>query len=113
MADAATIFGLAALGIFIGFLSTLLFEKTRVPDVLILITLGLVVGPFLGLILFDGGLDLRYNEVVRKFGSVTFLMGVTLVIVLTNEIVTAGVFIVERKRLKARQIPPAELELPY
>ena len=98
MTDVATTFGLATLVIFIGFLSTLMFEKTRIPDVLVLIALGIVVGPVTGilsatelagitpvfgalaltLILFDGGLDLRYDEVVRKFGSVALLIGASL-----------------------------------
>ncbi len=93
MTTVSTVFGIAALIIFIGFLSTLLFEKTRVPDVLILILLGIVIGPATGLliadeliglaevfgalaltlILFDGGLELKYQEVIKKFGS-TFVL---------------------------------------
>lgn len=99
MVDVATVFGLATLIIFVGFLGTLLFERTRVPDILILIGLGVVLGPVTGilnpaelagitpifgalaltLILFDGGLELRYEEVVRKFGSVGLLLTVSFV----------------------------------
>ena len=94
MADVATIFGVATLVIFVGFLGTLFFERTRVPDILILIALGIVLGPVTGillssellaitpllgaltltLILFDGGLNLRYEDVVKKSGSVGLLI---------------------------------------
>lgn len=91
----ATVFGLAAVVIIIGFLGTLFFEKTRIPDILILIMLGLILGPITGildpaslagltplfgalaltLILFDGGLDLKYDDVVKKLRSVVILIG--------------------------------------
>lgn len=94
MVDVATVFGLVTLVIFIGLLSTLLFERTRIPDILVLIALGIVFGPLPGilkpsefagltelfgalaltLILFDGGLELNYSEVVRKFGNVFLLI---------------------------------------
>ena len=100
VADTATIFGIATLVIFVGFLGTLLFERTRVPDILVLIALGVVLGPVTGLlsaaelaaitpvfgalaltlILFDGGLELRVHEVVREFGSVSLLIGVSFVV---------------------------------
>ncbi len=100
MTAVSTVFGITALVIFIGFLSTLLFEKTRVPDVLILILLGIIIGPATGLInsdeliglaevfgalaltliLFDGGLELKYHEVVRKFGSTLVLLGASFTI---------------------------------
>jgi cell volume regulation protein A len=84
----------AAVGgiIAIGFLATLIFERTKVPDLLILILLGLVLGPvaltYLGIsllppgvletatpyfsalalmiILFDGGLNLRFHDLFRN-----------------------------------------------
>jgi cell volume regulation protein A len=78
--------------IFIGFFASLIFERTRVPDLLILITVGLVLGPVtiayfgvelvprdlletvmpyfaalaLVIILFDGGLNLNFDLVLRK-----------------------------------------------
>lgn len=111
MTEVATIFGLAALIIFVGFLSTLLFERTRIPDVLILIAFGGLLGPALGvldpaalrditplfgalaltLILFDGGLELRYEEVIRKFASVLLLIAVSFVL---TTVVIAGVYAV-------------------
>lgn len=78
--------------IFIGFFATLIFERTRVPDLLILVILGLILGPItiayfgvelvpralletvmpyfaalaLVIILFDGGLNLNFDLVLRK-----------------------------------------------
>lgn len=78
--------------IFVGFFAMMIFEKTRVPDLLILVILGLLLGPvaatyfgvelvpstitefvmpyfaFLALviILFDGGLNLNFDLVLRK-----------------------------------------------
>ncbi len=78
--------------IFIGFFATLIFQKTKVPDLLILVILGLILGPVattyfgieliphnildfvmpyfaalaLVIILFDGGLNLNFDLVLRK-----------------------------------------------
>lgn len=78
--------------IFVGFFATLIFERTRVPDLLILVILGLILGPItiayfgvelvpralletvmpyfaalaLVIILFDGGLNLNFDLVLRK-----------------------------------------------
>lgn len=86
----------------IGFTATLIFERTRIPDLLILIFLGLLLGPIaltyfgvsfvppgvlevatpyftalaLMIILFDGGLHLRIGQVVRKLGIVGLHTGV-------------------------------------
>ncbi|MFQ6060772.1 MAG: cation:proton antiporter, partial [Thermoplasmata archaeon] len=86
--------GFIAVGavIFVGFFATLIFERTRVPDLLILVILGLILGPVtaqyfgvelvprsildfvmpyfaalaLVIILFDGGLNLNFDLVLRK-----------------------------------------------
>ena len=86
----------------IGFTATLIFERTRIPDLLILIFLGLLLGPialtYLGIsfvppgvlevatpyftaialmiILFDGGLHLRLGQVVSKLSIVGLHTGV-------------------------------------
>lgn len=78
--------------IFVGFFASMIFERTRVPDLLILVILGLVLGPIaiayfgvelvprsllesvtpyfaalaLVIILFDGGLNLNFDLVLRK-----------------------------------------------
>lgn len=86
----------------IGFTATLIFERTRVPDLLILIFLGLLIGPIaltyfgisfvpagalevatpyftalaLMMILFDGGLNLRLAQVVKHLGMIGLHTGV-------------------------------------
>ncbi|MFQ6107621.1 MAG: cation:proton antiporter [Thermoplasmata archaeon] len=88
------VLGFVAIGaiIFIGFFARLIFEKTKIPDILFLVILGLFLGPFLinmfeielvpkytldlvtppfaalalAMILFDGGLNLSFELVVRK-----------------------------------------------
>lgn len=90
----------------IGFAASWVFEKTRVPDILILIFLGLLLGPIaltyfgisfvppgvlevatpyftalaLMFILFDGGLNLRLGQVVKKLGLVALHTGLTFVL---------------------------------
>ena len=79
--------------ILLGFLGSLLFERTKIPDILILIFIGLFLGPIMGsfgyevipgstlaaiapifsalalvIILFDGGLNLNLEKTVQKFG---------------------------------------------
>ena len=80
--------------IFVGFFANLVFERTKVPDLIFLIVLGLFLGPILGtffgiqlvplsllelatpyfaalalmIILFDGGLNLRLRQVVSQAG---------------------------------------------
>ncbi|OIO25907.1 hypothetical protein COX85_03100 [Candidatus Micrarchaeota archaeon CG_4_10_14_0_2_um_filter_55_9] len=71
--------------ILVGFFGSLFFKKTRIPDVLILLLFGVILGPvtnivapgyfagmasFVGtlaliLVLFDGGLNLNISEVVK------------------------------------------------
>lgn len=88
------VLGFVAIGaiIFIGFFARLIFEKTKIPDILFLVFLGLFLGPFLlnmfdvelvprdildlvtpafaalalAMILFDGGLNLSFDLVIRK-----------------------------------------------
>jgi len=79
--------------ILLGFLGSLLFERTKVPDILILIFIGLFLGPILSsfgyevipestlaaiapifsalalvIILFDGGLNLNLEKTMQKLG---------------------------------------------
>jgi len=106
--DLLTVFAAVGAIIAIGFTASLIFERTRIPDLLILIFLGLILGPvaalYLGItfvdpgvlavatpyftavalmfILFDGGLNLRLKEVVRKLGVVGLHTGVTFILTL-------------------------------
>ncbi len=90
-------FSAIAMVILIGFTGSLMFEKTKVPDVLILILLGFLIGPIarqfgyvfipvnyldvvapyfaamaLMIILFDGGLNLNFDKVLSSIGISSF-----------------------------------------
>ncbi len=91
---AAQILGLAGILLIIGFLADYLFRKTSVPDVLILITLGYLIGPVLYIvdpsdlapasqiiatlslvvILFHGGLDLDIATILSSAHRATILV---------------------------------------
>ncbi|MFO7618515.1 MAG: cation:proton antiporter [Thermoplasmata archaeon] len=92
--------------ILIGFLGTLLFERTKIPDILILIFIGLIIGPLLStytsigvlndpqveetlttiapyfaalalvIILFDGGLHLHLEKTMKKLGLAIIHTGI-------------------------------------
>lgn len=89
LATLATVGAIIALG-FVGYL---LFERTRVTDVLLLILLGVLIGPVTGIfsvdgfkdatsfvgmlalvvIMFDGGLGLRLKDLASSLGRATAL----------------------------------------
>jgi len=103
--DVSTAFLAAGGVIAIGFIALLIFERTRIPDVLILIVLGLLLGSvaaaYLGgplvppgilaavtpyftalalmFILFDGGINLRLSKIVKPLGIVGLHTGLTFV----------------------------------
>lgn len=115
--DALTAF--VAIGgiIAIGFTAMLIFERTKVPDILILIGLGVLLGPVallyfgvvfvphsvlevaapyfaavaLMMILFDGGLNLPLLQVIRKVGAISVQ---TLVAFVATVVAVASVAIV-------------------
>lgn len=82
-----------------GFLSNLFFEKTRLPGVLLMITIGIFLGPVtrivppetvrpfmpafgviaLSIILFEGGLDLNLRHTIRQAGRAVFLAAISFV----------------------------------
>lgn len=84
---------LAAVTIILGYLGSLIFDRTRIPDVIWLLLLGLLVGPGLHLvdvglfvaiiplftalaiilILFDAGLNLDFYQLLRAFPRGTLL----------------------------------------
>lgn len=114
------VLGFIAVGaiIFVGFFATLIFERTRVPDLLILVLLGLILGPVtasyfgvelvprsildfvmpyfaalaLVIILFDGGLNLNFDLVLRKIKisfvhtMVAFILTLIIVTVISHVI---------------------------
>ena len=103
MTEVAWAFILAGGIIFSGFVGALFFERTKVPDVLALMAIGILLGPVSGLvqperlqhmaeyvgslallvILFEGGLDLDLDKLLSEFGTAA-------VLVLTSFLMTTG-----------------------
>ena len=99
-------FGLAGIIIFIGFIGHYLFRITGIPDILILMIVGILLGPVFGvidaemlspishvfivlaliIILFDGGLNMSMQKVIKETprAMILTLLGVTLSIFLTT-----------------------------
>lgn len=104
--DVLTAFVAIGAIIAIGFTATLIFERTRIPDLLILIFLGVLLGPIallyfgvsfvpagvlelatpyftalaLMIILFDGGLNLPLMQIVRRIGVIGIHTGLAFVL---------------------------------
>jgi cell volume regulation protein A len=86
-------FALLGMIILIGFLGSIIFQKTRIPDLPVLLFIGILVGPVLHLIdaerlsgftpyfatfallmiLFDGGMSLDFRQILRQFSGATLL----------------------------------------
>ncbi len=91
--EVSFLFLLAGAVILLGFFGSLLFERTKVPDVLILMAVGVALGPVTGLldmasqvhfaeyfgafalmvILFEGGMDMDLEILVKEFGTASAL----------------------------------------
>lgn len=85
------VFFAVGLIILIGFFSLLFFEKTKIPDVLILMSIGVIMGyglkivdphvfisfaPYAGalaliMILFEGGMNLKFYKVIKELPEAT------------------------------------------
>ncbi|RLI96781.1 MAG: hypothetical protein DRO96_02310 [Candidatus Aenigmatarchaeota archaeon] len=88
--DTISAFGILMLfsaTVVIGYVGSLIFEKTKIPDAVWLLLFGVLIGPFLGvvsresfiafspllsaiaivIILFDAGLNMNFYQVVREF----------------------------------------------
>ena len=86
MADVLTVFSIVGAIIAIGFSANALFKKTGFPDTLLLILVGIILGPLLGvvsrqdmlsitpflttltlmMILFEGGLSMEISRVLSQ-----------------------------------------------
>ncbi|MFH1199686.1 MAG: cation:proton antiporter [Candidatus Micrarchaeota archaeon] len=107
------LFTLIGVIIVVGFLASAIFERTRIPDALLLMLLGVIVGPvfhwvdlalfssaapFVGtialiILLFDGGLNLDFFRVVKEFSSATiFTFAGFIITVLAMGAFMAGAF---------------------
>lgn len=91
------IFLIAGVIIVLGFLGSFLFERTRIPDVLILMAVGVLLGPVSGIfsmgnmshfaeyfgsfalmvILFEGGMDMDLEMLVKEFGTASALVAIS------------------------------------
>jgi len=94
MTEVSYAFILAGGIILAGFLGNLFFERTKVPDVIALLGIGIILGPVSGLvhpgslqhlseyvgslallvILFEGGMDLDIDRLRSEFGAAFFLV---------------------------------------
>lgn len=103
--DIPLILGLSGIFILIGYVSDYIFRRFGFPDVIILLAIGVLLGPVFGvvdradiidfapllsalvitIILFDGGLNMNYQRVLRGSGRAIILAatGVTLTMVVT------------------------------
>lgn len=88
----AAVFFAMGLIIFVGFFSILFFEKTKIPDVLILMSIGVLIAngvpgfdsavflsfaEYFGalalmMILFDGGINLKFQKVLKEIPTATY-----------------------------------------
>lgn len=94
MTEVSYAFILAGVVILTGFFGNLFFEKTKIPDVIALLAIGIILGPVSGLvspvglhhlaeyvgslallvILFEGGMDLDLDKLLSEFGSASLLV---------------------------------------
>lgn len=101
--EVVLLFFIAGAIILVGFLGNVAFEKFKIPDVLVLLGIGVVLGPVFHLIdhrllssfaesfgmfaliviLFEGGMDVKIRTLVQAFRSATLL-------VLVSFFLTAG-----------------------
>ncbi|MGV8078959.1 MAG: cation:proton antiporter [Syntrophales bacterium] len=101
--EVVLLFFIAGAIILVGFLGNVAFEKFKIPDVLVLLGIGVVLGPVFNLIdhrllssfaesfgmfaliviLFEGGMDVKIRTLIQTFRSATLL-------VLVSFFLTAG-----------------------
>lgn len=92
--DVSFVFLIAGIIILIGFFGSLSFERTKISDVLILLGIGIVLGPVLKLvnpqnlthfaeyfgslalmiILFEGGMDMDIDKLIKELGTASLLV---------------------------------------
>ncbi len=95
--DISLVFIIAGIIIMTGFFGIFFFDKTKIPDVLLLLGIGLLLGPVLGfidpetlgdfteyfgslaliIILFEGGMDMDLDRLIIELGAASFLVVVS------------------------------------
>jgi cell volume regulation protein A len=98
--EVSFLFMIAGVIIMTGFFGIFFFDKTKIPDVLLLLGAGLLLGPVLGLIdpgslgnfaeyfgslaliiiLFEGGMDMDLDRLISEFGAASLLVVVSFVL---------------------------------
>jgi cell volume regulation protein A len=103
MIDAFSMFTLLGITIFLGYVCSIIFKKTQIPDVIWLLLFGLLIGPVFNLIdrtifitiapllaafallmiLFDAGLEMNLYNVIKQFPRSILLsiVGISLTII--------------------------------
>jgi len=112
MLDLTFTFILAASILLIGFLADLLFRKTGLPDIIFLLSLGIIIGPILGvfsksdlepitpylielsliMILFYGGMEMNLSKVLQQSGRAV-LLAVTYFVLVTAAVSSFAKFV--------------------
>ncbi|MFH1079986.1 MAG: cation:proton antiporter [Pseudomonadota bacterium] len=97
--DVPLLFFIAGSIIVVGFLGDLVYDKTKVPDVLMLLGVGILLGPVfkvvdhrhltdfaeyfgtfaLIVILFEGGMDIKIRMLLQEFGNATILVAISFI----------------------------------
>ena len=105
-------FALLGIIIVIGFLGSVIFQKTRIPDLPVLLFIGILIGPVLHLldpvqlagftpyfatfamimILFDGGMGLDIRSILHQFMGATLLALLTFVVTVALTTLVATLF---------------------
>ncbi len=98
--EIALVFLIAGSIILIGFTGVIVFERSRVPDVLMLLGVGILLGPGLKLvepstlahfaeyfglfalmiILFEGGMDIDIDRLLKEFGAASLLVLISFIL---------------------------------
>jgi len=98
--DIPLILGLAGIFILIGYVSDYIFRRFGFPDIIILLAIGILVGPAFGVIgrdavidfapvlsalvitilLFNGGLNMNYERIIKGSGRAIILAGTSFVL---------------------------------
>lgn len=97
--DITLLFFIAGSIILVGFLGDIIYEKTKISDILVLIGIGILLGPVLKLvdhrhlaefaeyfgtfalivILFEGGMDIKIRMLLKELGNATLLVSVSFI----------------------------------
>jgi cell volume regulation protein A len=97
--DVALLFFIVGSIVLMGFLGDIVYDKIKIPDVLMLLGIGILLGPVfkmvdhrhlaefaeyfgtfaLIVILFEGGMDIKIRMLLQEFGNATILVAISFV----------------------------------